>query len=376
MKKKLSKIYRLFAPCIPVKGYCRSIIADINRHKIFLIPNSLYEIIEQNKNNTLFQILREFKKEDKPILIEYFNFLELNEMIFPLEEFEIKRFPKLPLQWDFPSLCSNALIDINEFSTYDVYRTLSELSKINCFHLQIRFFKFIDYTELTEIIQYANELSFRSIQLMMNYNDNIDEDLLRECMVKYWKLAKIEVYNAPFEKIIPLLGLITMIIYYKEKLKSTDQCGCVDEKYFSIEMKHFTESQHFNTCLNRKISIDKNGEIKNCPSMEHAFGNITETNLSDIIENSEFRKLWSIRKDIIDVCKDCEFRYICTDCRCFIQNPDDIFSQPSKCRYNPYLAKWENEDGFISVENWRKTHLHWEKKARRKILVKNPLSII
>jgi len=39
--------------------------------------------------------------------------------------------------------------------------------------------------------------------------------------------------------------------------------------------------------------------------------------------------------------KDCEFRYICTDCRVFIQEDTDILSKPLKCKYNPYEATWE-----------------------------------
>ena len=42
----------------------------------------------------------------------------------------------------------------------------------------------------------------------------------------------------------------------------------------------------------------------------------------------------------IHVCKDCEFRYICTDCRAYIEDPNDILSKPLKCGYNPYTAEW------------------------------------
>ena len=48
----------------------------------------------------------------------------------------------------------------------------------------------------------------------------------------------------------------------------------------------------------------------------------------------------SINKDLIDVCKDCEFRYICTDCRAYIQDKNNIYSKPAKCNYDPYNAEW------------------------------------
>jgi len=38
--------------------------------------------------------------------------------------------------------------------------------------------------------------------------------------------------------------------------------------------------------------------------------------------------------------KDCEFRYICHDCRAHTQN-EEKYSKPLKCKYNPYEAIWE-----------------------------------
>jgi radical SAM protein with 4Fe4S-binding SPASM domain len=84
--------------------------------------------------------------------------------------------------------------------------------------------------------------------------------------------------------------------------------------------------------------------------MSRSFGNIKNTTLMQVIENEDFKKLWYISKDKIDVCKDCEFRHICTDCRCFIKDPNNIYSQPAKCPYNPYICKWQGEEGYIPVE--------------------------
>jgi hypothetical protein len=84
--------------------------------------------------------------------------------------------------------------------------------------------------------------------------------------------------------------------------------------------------------------------------MERSFGNIKDTTLQEAIEKPGFKELWFIHKDQIDVCKDCEFRHMCTDCRCFIKDPGNIYSQPAKCTYNPYICKWEGQDGYIPVE--------------------------
>ena len=56
---------------------------------------------------------------------------------------------------------------------------------------------------------------------------------------------------------------------------------------------------------------------------------------------TRFKKYWNITKDEISTCKDCEFRYICTDCRSYTESPEDYYSKPLKCGYSPYTNKWE-----------------------------------
>ena len=75
--------------------------------------------------------------------------------------------------------------------------------------------------------------------------------------------------------------------------------------------------------------------------MINDFGNIKNTTLSEAIHKKDFKKLWNITKDQIEECKDCEYRYVCTDCRVFIKDNANIYSKPSKCNYNPYKSVWE-----------------------------------
>ena len=57
-----------------------------------------------------------------------------------------------------------------------------------------------------------------------------------------------------------------------------------------------------------------------------------------------------IKKDNIEVCKDCEFRHICTDCRAFTDSNSRPNARPSKCQYNPYISKWSHEEGYKTLE--------------------------
>ena len=63
--------------------------------------------------------------------------------------------------------------------------------------------------------------------------------------------------------------------------------------------------------------------------------------MADVINNPNFIKRWRINKDQIEVCKNCEFRYICMDCRVYLEQPSNIYSKPLKCGYDPYSATWQ-----------------------------------
>ena len=130
------------------------------------------------------------------------------------------------------------------------------------------------------------------------------------------------------------------ILLTKEIISDNIHCGKIGVDNFVINIDADRISRKYNSCLYKKIGIDKLGNIKNCPSMPESFGNISDTTLAEAIEKPGFKKYWNINKDQIHVCKDCEYRYICTDCRAYVEDPDDILSKPLKCGYNPYTGEW------------------------------------
>ena len=343
------KIYRLFSPCIAVRGWRRSLIADLNRHQSFYIPNDLVKVLDYGYSRPWKDVVHHFGEENREALESYYDYLNRNELIFELDCHERGLFPKFSLDWDFPSLCSNAILDWNENSAYNMVAAIQRLSEINCCHLQLRFFSDIGIEKVKELLSVCQELDFNTIQLAFRFDASAEQDyepLFDMC----WKLAKVEVFSAPYDRIVPKMGNLCLLAFYQSKSLEVKQCGCVSKDYFVTETNHFTEAQHHNTCLNRKICIDANGDIRNCPAMKKSYGNIRDTTLKEAIEKPCFQDCWTISKDQIDVCKDCEFRYMCTDCRAFIKDPENPYSQPAKCTYNPYICLWEGQDGYVPVE--------------------------
>ena len=94
--------------------------------------------------------------------------------------------------------------------------------------------------------------------------------------------------------------------------------------------------------MERKLSIDRFGQVKNCPSMKKSWGHARNLDILGVLEDEGFRSVWGISKDQIDICQVCEFRDICSDCRAYVNVPDDLYSKPAKCAYDPYTATWRS----------------------------------
>lgn len=216
-------------------------------------------------------------------------------------------------------------------------------SNLNCKFIEFRIIEpVLGIRDLEKILLYINSQDILNFSFCFKLLKNeFSESESKQMLSRYEKLFKIIIYNQPEEKVIDIgLNNYGNIIMTRAK-ELSKSCGVFSETLFTINVPHFTESQHYNTCLNRKISIDAEGNIKNCPSMSKSYGNIRDTKLIDVVNSPDFQKVWHIKKDEITKCKDCEFRHICTDCRAYIENPEDQYSAPLKCGYNPYTCEWE-----------------------------------
>ncbi|CAM1364307.1 grasp-with-spasm system SPASM domain peptide maturase [Tenacibaculum xiamenense] len=332
----------LFANCIPVKGKNRSVICDLHNHQLKLIPNDLYNILTRLERMSIDKIKKSFNNNFDEVIDEYFAFLNKNDFGFYTDD--PKKFPKLNLKWNTPRLITNAIIDVNDTSSHNFNRIFNQLEKVTCKHLQIRFFCNVSLTQLEKIniLLKKIESCVISVDFILPNSNSFKIESINQLILDYPRITSFFIYNADKDlNIKPVRNSLNSFIFTKENINDHLSCGVINSNYFSINVKNFTESIKHNSCLNKKISIDVNGDIKNCPSMPQSFGNIKNTTLQEALDHRDFKKYWNLTKDVIDVCKDCEFRYVCTDCRAYKENPEDDYSKPLKCGYSPYTNKWE-----------------------------------
>ena len=346
----------IFLPvCVLAKGHERSVILDIQRGILDFLPNEVYDIYRKYNKQKIGDILLNYNEEEQEIVMEYIDFLQKNEYVFLGTKHDAEHIADMSLKYNFPGKITNCICEYSEFTAQNMLQILNTIdAELGCSALQIVSDKEIPLKELEAFLENFKAITFLChLEIVLPYLPEYSEKSVKTLLYKNFIVNRLVLYSAPFNKVENKKH--TFVVYLHENLKNK-QCGIVDKTYFAQNIFHITEALQHNTCLNKKIFIDKNGTVKNCPFSEKTFGSILSGDVEQIISSAQFTKLWNVKKDEIEVCKDCEFRYICTDCRVFLKNPKNILSQPLHCKYNPYIAKWESEEGYVTVDKWLKTN--------------------
>ena len=119
----------------------------------------------------------------------------------------------------------------------------------------------------------------------------------------------------------------------------------ITKKSFSLPLNYklFERISHGHNCFGRRLYIATNLDVYPCVMERRiSHGSLRNNSLKNILNSNIFE----MTKDHINVCKDCEFRYCCHDCR-----PDslsnDVYAKPWYCTYNPYSGEWIDVEEYI-----------------------------
>lgn len=340
-----SKFLLLFTNVFFVRGYTRTMVLDIQKEKWIFIDNEYYEIILQLKTKSIESVTESFDANSIVYFNEFVNFILDNDYGAIVDD--INLFPEIREYWDSPYQIDNAILDLDKQSSYEISSIADQLQKLNCQFIEIRYFGLFDIEKLNTVLSHFEGKDLRFIHVITEYGNFEQEEYFKLC-TKYINVG-FTLYNSPVNKLVKsslnnIVSGMGHINYIQQKIDNCSFCGIINETTLikPKDVTDFMENKLFNSCLNRKISIDTDGNIKNCPSMKKSFGNILDESLIKVSENIDFQKKWSINKDLVEVCKDCEYRYVCSDCRAYTKNPSNEYSKPLKCFYDPYTGVWED----------------------------------
>ena len=339
----MNKYLSLFDDCKIVKGVRKSLIIDLSIGKLYYIPNSLEYIVNQFINKNYFDLINDFLLEEQLIINEYFEWLSSNGFIFWVDnKNEFKSFSNNFLSFDRPYRVENCILEIS--SKYDAINVFNQIIQINIPYLELRFYEPVSYKYVFNLIKRIKNSNIEGIDIIIKYLNDDEAEKYHEMIKSELRINNIIFTGSKKNENIEFFKGLSFISHKTENIHSSIHCGKINQKYYRVNKTLFFESLNHNSCLNKKLSIDKDGNIKNCPSMPQSFGNIKDTTLEEALNHPDFKKYWNVNKDMIAVCKDCEFRHICTDCRAYTERThfdgEIDLSKPLKCGYNPYTNEW------------------------------------
>lgn len=158
------------------------------------------------------------------------------------------------------------------------------------------------------------------------------EEFINSLGIKRYKFDVIrEVYCGTQHNHIPTMDKI------KDYSLRTQPNFKTDKEFFD---KYFDK----NTCWYGKLVVTEEGNVLPCVFERNIiFGNVTTNTIAEIISNEKTSYYWGLDYSKIDICKDCEYRFACTDCRPLaFSKAGNIFEKNIRCTYNPYKGEWQN----------------------------------
>lgn len=336
---------KLFDSVKITKGAKNSIILDTNTGFLKLIPNAFFDLLS-NQHQNYSVLKKQLDSGSKETLDEYISFIIDNKLgIIVNSKKELLAFQNDSGFKETPSFVDYLILDINNSEILDDV-LIQQIYSLKIKYLQIRFSELAlnDVINVISKLNLFNDSSINEMSIVANYDLQL-VIFIKENLYSISNKFLHFILHSSDEQDFQTLEHIQLSII-KNKIIIPLSCGLIDLKNINLNRNFYLEAKQHNTCLNKKISIDVTGNIKNCPSMPQSFGNIKDTTLENALNHPEFKKYWNLTKDSIEVCKDCEFRYICTDCRAYTEqtsvNKEGLdTSKPLKCGYNPYTGEWE-----------------------------------
>ncbi len=99
-------------------------------------------------------------------------------------------------------------------------------------------------------------------------------------------------------------------------------------------------SDYRGTCWRGKFAIKADGRLIPCTMCrEIEIGDIRHKKLSEIIDEGAFDSIWDIDVDSTRICRECELRYACSDCRALTYAfTGNLYAKDPTCPYDPYTG--------------------------------------
>lgn len=332
----IDKKFKLFSNCFSVKGINKAVIVDLQRKNYYILPNQIIDFINEYSGKKIYDLFRDFKN-DKTILKKYIRYFLNNELV--IIDNDINLYPAISNNFDRPYRIDTITLDLN----LPILTLKDFLEIINVDNLGVSCLKLIsddfNLKKIVDTLHFVDKSKIKTIVIFIKYRDGLETELIK-VKKTFSRITEIIFYDVDKTND----SEVKKFIYEKKSLSEVLSMTIYNQDDFVLSIENFNESLSFNTAYNRTIFIDRNGDIKRHIEDQSIFGSIDIADLNEVVDNEEIKKFWTISKDKILVCKDCEFRYICPDGNIPFKEKetDSFYSTKTKCNYDPYKNLWNN----------------------------------
>lgn len=177
----------------------------------------------------------------------------------------------------------------------------------------------------------ALDIPLRVASIIMKANEHEVENIIKLC-------DEMGLYTAPPDVVRPT-GRGD-----DHDLLPVSYCRPPIRPPFFTDPESFAKAQKYHPCLAGRLAVTASGDIIPCIfARSQICGNILNLPLKDVLYGDLLQQCWQTTKDQVAKCRDCEYRYACTDCRPHAQgcDKDKKWLACSKgCSYDPFTGKW------------------------------------
>ena len=327
--------FKLFATCPVVKGISGAVIMDLQRFSFLEISLLLAEVLEISSNVSIDATKKHYHHQLDKGIDKFFRYLAKEEYGFFTSTPEL--FPPLKTKFMTPYPLHTAIVCIDSQSDYDIEKTFRSIIHLECQYVQIIADSIEMQSNLLEALNVFNESSAKIVELIIMGDELCVNQLLSEYntsdhrikIIRIGKDSNVVRNNVGYPILRINSGCKTMSELSENVTKDT----------FTCNLLFFEEALEFNVGLNRKLTIDSRGKVKNFFSHQTVFGDVRENSLHDVLSKDEFQAKWRITNDMIEKCKDCQYRYMCLSNSDIVQKNNKYYKLNS-CDFNPYKNKW------------------------------------
>lgn len=236
---------------------------------------------------------------------------------------------------------------------------IDELVNLECSNIFIKGGDLtLDWEKTLEILDHAHG-KFQNIQITLHQEslskkiiDDIKDmahliiqtDNLRDIKSNFTYLLVLNHHNLHYLNEIQNRNILLDFVIEKNEEKKMEKLPILQkDKIFPVDVYQFFYNLKYHPCMGNTITISNTGDILICPTLrEYKFGNIRNEKLHIIFNKKmdEINKLWQLNLDKVQKCTDCEFRYVCMDCRSLEKSLTGQIDGKILCKYNPYQGEW------------------------------------